>query len=317
VEPVVGELAGVTVRAQGLFAAIGLAFGLVVALRLGRRAGLDRAKLVDVVLWVVIASLLGAKLVALAVDWRGLALDPWAWLDVGGRSLRIPRGLLIWQGGLVYYGGLAGGVLAAALYLRSRGGMTLGEAGDVIAPGLSLGHAWGRLGCFLVGSCYGKAGGGVLGVAYGPGTQAFEDHQALGLLPSPLEATYALHPVQLYEAGVELLISGALLVWVLPRRRAPGQVALAYVGAYSAARLALEVFRGDRARGFLSDPTALVELNRWLGVDGGSPTLLSVSQGFALVALLACGWIWLLASSRRRRLGRRSTSGRVRPGAVT
>lgn len=315
-EPVAGELIGFSARAHGLFAAIGLALGVVVVLRLGRRSGLDRTTLIDLMLWVLIAALLGAKAVALAVDWRSLSLEPWTWLDLGGAPFRFPSALAIWKGGLVYYGGLAGGVIAAGIFLRSRRGMTFGQAVDVIAPGLSLGHVWGRLGCFLIGSCFGKAGGGALGVVYGPESQAFEDHQRLGLLPAPFDATYPLHPAQLYEAGAELLISGALLLWIFPRRRAAGQVALVYVAVYSAVRIVLEIFRGDRSRGFLSEPIALVDLNRWLGVDGGSPTLLTVSQAIALGTLLACGWIWLLVASRRRRHGRGSTRGSAHPIVV-
>jgi len=312
VYPAIGELVGVPLRTYGLFAAIGLGLGLVVVLRLGRQAGVDRKRLVDLVLWVLIGSLLVSKLAALAVDWRGLSADPWTWLELLGRPVRLPRVLAVWQGGLVYYGGLAGGVLAAVVVLRTRRALTFAQAGDVIAPGLALGHAWGRLGCFLAGCCFGKAGGGALGVAFGPDSEAYGAHQARGLLRVPYDATYPLHPTQLYEAGVELAIAAALLLWVLPRRRVHGQVALVYLAAYSAARLVLEVFRGDLGRGFLSEPIALVELNRLLGVDGGSPTVLTLSQGCAVVALLVCGWIWLLMSSRRRRSereGRRPSTG--------
>ena len=307
--PVLFELGGLSVRSHGLLVAAGLAVGLIVTLRAGARLGLDRRRLFDATLWCLVGGLVGARLVGLLVTLPSLLAEPWAWVDLLGAPRRVPRALLPWEGGLVHFGGLAGGAAAALVFARLRG-VPFGTLTDVLAPGLSLASLWGRLGCLLSGACFGKAGGGALAVAYGPGSVAYEAHRDAGLLLPPQEATYGLHPVQLYEAGVELLLS-ALLLGLLARRRVGGQVALTYVACQGAARFVLEVLRGDRDRGFLGEPLALGPLNWLLGVDGGSPSLLSVSQLAAVLALLVCAWVWLLVRNRR---ARESFEG-GRPGA--
>lgn len=301
--PVLGELLGIEIRSYGLLAAAGMVAGLVVILRAGLRAGIERSKLIDLLLWTVIAGLVGSKLLELLLDTPALIERPWTWVDLLGRPRRVPSALVVWQGGLIYYGGVLGGGLAAWLYARRRG-LSVAMVADLFAPALALGHAWGRLGCFLGGCCFGKAASTALGVSFGPASQVYEAHSAMGLLVPPFELTHPLHPVQLYEAGVELVTAGVLL-WLLPRRRFSGQLALTYVSCYAVARFVLEVFRGDRNRGFVGEPVALVQLNHWLGLDGGSPTVLSVSQFIALLTLLGCLWLFLLArGAKQHRPGR-------------
>lgn len=304
-EPILVELGPtMAVRSYGLFAGLGLAVGGALAYRAGVRAGLDRKRLIDLILWVVVCSLLGAKLLLIAVEWPVWTADPWTWVELFGRPMRWPRALVVWQGGLVYWGGVIAGLAAGVIYSR-RKGLPLGLTADAVAPTLALGHVWGRMGCALAGCCFGKAGGGALGVRFGLESQAFEAHRAAGLLQPPFAATYPLHPVQLYEAAAELALAAALLFWVTPRRRWAGQVALSYVLGYGALRFFLEIFRGDRARGFLGEPVALVELNRALGVDGGSPTVLSVSQMLSLVMILIACWVYPIAARRARPEGRK------------
>jgi phosphatidylglycerol:prolipoprotein diacylglycerol transferase len=289
----------VSLRSYGVLCGLGLLVGIVVILRAGQRAGLDRRRLVDAVLWILLTAMVGAKVTLLIINIEAYIADPWAWVDFLGRPRRIPRALILWKGGLVYYGGILGGALAAVIYCRLRH-VAFGALVDVIAPGLALGHAWGRLGCFLSGCCHGKAGGGSLGVSFGFGTRAYEAHAAAGLLLPPSERTYPLHPVQLYEAAFELLLA-AFLFWLLRRRQFRGQVLLAYLSFYGVARFFFEIYRGDWGRGFLGDPHPIVAINRLIGVDGGSPTLLSVSQLASVVILVVCAWMWFLSLHKRAR----------------
>lgn len=300
--PLIGErVLGFSLRSYSVFAAIGLAVGLIVIIRSGLRAGLDKRKLTDMVLLVLITSLIGSKLAMVLIEWTTFADEPWADVNLLGLQLSMPRALVLWQGGLFYYGGILSGALTAVLYVRYKGGFSLGQAVDVIAPGLALGHVWGRLGCLLAGCCYGKATDSGIGVIFSDDSQAFEQHSAQGLLLPPFAATYALHPVQVYEAAVELAISGALIFLLTRWRRFAGQLAMTYLVAYSFSRFVLEFYRGDRARGFFGDPIAAVDFNRWIGVDGGSPTVFSVSQVLALVVVLGCGFMWLMKLQRPRR----------------
>ena len=118
---------------------------------------------------------------------------------------------------------------------------------DVLAPGVVIGQAIGRLGCFAAGCCYGRPAERALGG---------DLHRRLREPPrGHARWTSPLHPTQLYESLACFLIFFVLL-WLAPRKRFHGQVVLAYVALYAVARFVLEFFRGDAARG---------------GVFGGSP----------------------------------------------
>jgi phosphatidylglycerol:prolipoprotein diacylglycerol transferase len=132
--------------------------------------------------------------------------------------------------GFVFYGGFLGATLAGWLYCRAQR-LSFGRVADACAPALALGHAFGRLGCFANGCCYGKVCDLPWAVRFPAG------HVAHGI---------AVHPVQLYEAAGNLAIFTGLML-VARRRRFPGQVWWGYVFAYAALRFAVEFFRGDYA----------------------------------------------------------------------
>jgi phosphatidylglycerol:prolipoprotein diacylglycerol transferase len=130
---------------------------------------------------------------------------------------------------------------------------------DSFAPGVILGQAIGRLGCFSAGCCWGKPTAGWYGVHFSEkgsqitGVPTIVNHLAEtqrnvwaerladhGGVLAPLK----LHPTQLYEAGAALLILVALLL-IHRRRRFEGQVILAYAMLYSVARFIIEYWRDD------------------------------------------------------------------------
>ena len=131
-------------------------------------------------------------------------------------------------GGSVFYGGLAGAVVAGSLFVRARGGRVL-EHLDVFAVGIPLFHALGRVGCFLGGCCYGVEWPG--GVVY--------THDPIGLANG-----VPRFPVQLVEAGVELVLFLVLLGLFL-RGRGRGKLMACWALAYAPARFPLEFLRGD------------------------------------------------------------------------
>jgi len=255
------ELAGrsvgpFTLHTYGVLLAIAFLAGLWVATRQARRAApalfpddAQRARyanqVTDMAVWVLIAGLVGAKLLLVAVDWRYFGRNP--------REI-----LSIFQSGGVFYGGLLAGVLVAWWYAR-RHHLPGWPTADVLAPGVVLGQAIGRLGCFAAGCCWGKA-------TQVPWAVVFTDMYAARAVGTPMDTS--LHPSQIYESLAAFLIFFFLL-WLAPRKRFHGQVVLAYVALYSAARFALEFLRGDLDRG------------AWLGGR------VSTSQIIAVVLLLA------------------------------
>ena len=192
-----------TLHTYGLLLAIAFLAGLWVASREAKRQGLDAGRVTDMAIWVLIAGLIGAKVLLVLVDFHYYQ--------------RSPRELWsIFQSGGVFYGGLIGGALVAWWYAR-RHGLAGWSTADVLAPGVVLGQAIGRLGCFAAGCCWGKP-------TSLPWAVTFTDVYASRAVGTPMDTP--LHPSQLYESAAAFLIF-AFLLWLLPRKRFHGQVALA------------------------------------------------------------------------------------------
>jgi len=232
-----------TLHTYGVLLAIAFVAGLWVASREARRQGLDAGRVTDMAVWVLIAGLLGAKLLLVIVDWSYYQRSP---RDLWG----------IFQSGGVFYGGLIAGGLVAWWYAR-RHGLGGWRTADALAPGVVLGQAIGRLGCFAAGCCWGKPTSLPWGVTF---TDVYASRQVGTPMDTPL------HPSQLYESFAAFAIF-AFLLWLLPRKRYDGQVVLAYVALYSIVRFGLEFLRGDLERG------------SWFG------GVISTSQIIALVLL--------------------------------
>jgi phosphatidylglycerol:prolipoprotein diacylglycerol transferase len=219
----------------GVFAILGAALGTSLCVLLARRLGFPAFDAFCAAALALAFGLIGAKALFLAVTLPGLS---------GPEALSVALA----PGGLVWYGGLAGGGAAALLYLRAYR-LSLATFADAAAPGLAVGHALGRMGCFMAGCCYGRPTSLPWGVRF----------PASPLFAGPVGVK--LHPVQLYEAAAELAL--AALAASLVGRVARGAAFLVWLAGYCAARLAFEVLlRGDeRGAGALGlSPSALISL---------------------------------------------------------
>jgi len=200
--------------------AIWIVVGLLAAYRLFRkraeRLGLSPQEAFNLILLLFWCGVLGARVYYVVLYWKE---------EFAGRWLEI---LLINHGGLVYFGGLASAVLTLILWARVKG-KSLAALADALAGPLALAHAFGRLGCFMGGCCY--------------GTKC--DHfWAVQLQVPPAVAGIPVHPVQLYESFGLFYLVVALMV-VEGMARFPGHVALTYGLLYSILRFIVEFFRGD------------------------------------------------------------------------
>jgi phosphatidylglycerol:prolipoprotein diacylglycerol transferase len=249
--------------------AIAAAFlvAIFVGTRTAARSGEDPDKVRDLCFWLLVSSLIGSRLVFLLTnipDYVRLCHEGDCW-----------RALRVWEGGLVFYGGFFGALAVAVFYTRWRQ-MNFWRTADILAPSVALGHFFGRLGCFAAGCCWGReAHGAALAWAarFPQDSLAFQDYMARGALPSGAQVTPPLHPVQLYEAGAELILF-VLLSLLGRRKRWDGQVLVAYLLAYAVVRYTVELFRGDAARKFVGDG-------------------LSTSQAIAIAAALFGVVLWL------------------------
>ena len=241
------ELLGRGVPLYGLLGVLGACLGLVCALVRCPSFRLSRDDCAYLYVFGAIGAAAGAKLLYLLPRLPQLAAElPLLWEGPAAFAAR-------WlSGGLVFYGGLFGGIAGAwlaARYFRAD----FGAFCPVLVPAVPLMHALGRVGCFFTGCCYGVELDPPWGIpvpagAVGPGGVRF--------------------PVQLWEAGAEGVIF--LLLLRYSRRAAPpGKSLAAYLLLYAPVRFALEFFRGDPARGFLGP----LSTSQWLSLAAAGAAL--------------------------------------------
>jgi phosphatidylglycerol:prolipoprotein diacylglycerol transferase len=224
------------INTYGVFLALAFLCAILIAVRLARRDGLPSEKIYDLSLWMLLAGLVGSKILMLFTEpeYRD---NP---------ALLISLDFL--RSGGVFYGGLLGAVLAG-YFLMKRYKLPWWKTADACAPGIAVANFFGRQGCFAAGCCWGKPTTLPWGVKF---TDA--GHQITGV---PTDAY--LHPTQLYESFAMLLVFFFLL-WLHKRKRFSGQVILAYALLYSVIRFAIEFVRDD-PRGDVFGLTSLTGLS--------------------------------------------------------
>ena len=213
----------------GIAAAVGILLGYWYLRRRTRALPLrDQAELELAYLFGMVGTFVGAKLLSLLTQLPQLLQDLRA--PAFTASMLIEKYL---SGGFVFYGGLYGALLGAFIYLKAVRRNVWGAL-RVLLPLVPLVHGFGRVGCFLMGCCYGVPSR--FGIAF----------TCSPIAPNGVR----LLPVQLIEAAGE----GALF-FALTRpgaQRRGGQWMLGvYLASYGVLRFLLEFFRGDDYRGFL------------------------------------------------------------------
>jgi phosphatidylglycerol:prolipoprotein diacylglycerol transferase len=211
-----------TLNTYGLLLALSFITGLWLAARLAKRDGIEPTRVYDVGLFMLLAQLVGSKLLMVITEWHRFADDP----------SQLVRAEFLRSGG-VYYGGFLAAV-SVSFYLAHRYKISWWSLADVCAPGIAVGQFIGRLGCFSAGCCWGKPTNGRLGVLF-----TERAHELTGV---PIDVH--LHPVQLYESGAMLIVTGMLLL-LHRHRQYRGQVILAYGALYSVTRFIVEFYRDD------------------------------------------------------------------------
>jgi phosphatidylglycerol:prolipoprotein diacylglycerol transferase len=225
------------VTTYGIFLALGMLLALMVAARLGARDGLPKDRIYDLGLWTLVGGLVGSKILMYFVepDVQLLSLD---FLRSGG----------------VFYGGLIGGLLAVVLCVHFYK-LPFWKVADAFVPGLALGQAFGRQGCFSAGCCWGKPTDLPWGVHF---TELGHEYTGVPIV-GPDGSDLHLHPTQLYESFIMFAVFG-FLFWLHRRKKFNGQVLIAYGIIYSIVRFSIEFIRDD-PRGDLFGLTTMTGLS--------------------------------------------------------
>ena len=212
------RLGPLDIHTYGVLLAIGCIVGLAVAVRRARCEGIDPERIADLGAWLIVSGMVGGKLFHILFFWddfiAGLRAE-------GLRSLRE---------GFVFYGGFIVASLAGVVYAR-RKRLPVAKLADIFAPSVALGHAFGRLGCFFNGCCFGRA-------CTLPWAVRFPPPHAMAGIP--------VHPTELYEVFGNLVIFAGLSAFYR-HKRFDGQIWWGYVLSYGVLRFTVDFFRGDYA----------------------------------------------------------------------
>jgi phosphatidylglycerol---prolipoprotein diacylglyceryl transferase len=256
------------INTYGVFLALAFLFAILITVRLAARDGLPREKIYDLSLWMLLASLIGSKILMLFAEpeYRD---DPLQLISLD-----------FLRSGGVFYGGLIGAVVVGYLLMR-RYQLPWWKTADACAPGIAIGNFFGRQGCFAAGCCWGKPTTLPWGVKF---TEL--GHEITGV---PIDSH--LHPTQLYESFSMLLVF-FLLLWLHKRKRFSGQVILVYALLYSVIRFVIEFFRDD-PRGDILGLTTLTHLS--------TSQIISLIVGIGALVSLILRWRQMAARSNTPR----------------
>ena len=238
--PVLFEVGGLTITSFGVFMALSfLTAGWVLSMEM-RRKGESPELAWDMVMWAAIGGILGAKLYYMILNWPETVAAP-------GRAIASRSGL-VWYGGFLAAAGLIWWQLA-------RRKVSVPRVADAVAPAIALAYAVGRLGCFFVGDDYGRPTDLPWAVAFpqgAPPSTAYNLRTMFGVpIPDgiPGDTVLAVHPTQLYEVAMSLVIFAIL--WRLRTRLAhAGMLFAVWLSLAGVERFVVEMFRAKDDRFF-------------------------------------------------------------------
>lgn len=252
--PTLLKIGPIALHTYGLMLVIGFFIAVAIMKRLAKESGEDPEVIANLAIQCLLIGVVTCRILFVFTQWSYFSQNP---LDI----------FKIWQGGLVFYGGPIG-VLPYFIYYARKHRLNLWRTADILIIGVTFNHAFGRLGCFAAGCCYGSPTDHWWGVKF---------HSEL--VDTAMRGV-PLHPTQLYEC-FSLLILGYLFLRLFRNRSFDGQVFLTYGLTYPILRSIVEIFRGDIVRGFLI------------------PNVISTSQAISLLVFIAALVTMILRSRGR------------------
>lgn len=236
------------IQAWGLLVALGMLVGLFLSIKEAKKKGLKADHFYDMFIIAVITSMIGSRLMYVVLYWN----------DFKDNLADIFK---IWEGGLVFIGGFFAAILGIYIYIKSKK-LRFWEIADIMAPGMAIGYAIGRQGCFLIGDHVG------------------EPIERFGIGSYFNGEDFLRHEVSLYLSLGALLIF-FILLFLKNKIKIAGGLAFVFLGLYSVMRFLVDFLRASDLEGF-SDP-------RYFG--------LTISQWFC-IAIFGFSVIKIFAKKR-------------------
>lgn len=274
-----------------------LALGFTISILLARRwAGqndLSKARMMDFGILMVVFGVIGSKILHIFADghfwdYVNLCRDPslvdWhvdmhechalkgAWDESAHLCHPVQKNCFAWisGSGFAFYGGFIAAALFSIWFIRKHQ-WPAGKICDMGGWTIMFGLAWGRMGCFLAGCCFGATTHSHAGISFPKGSPASRQQWMDGLLHSYRDASLPVHPTQLYEAVLAFTIAATAYFVIQPRKRFDGQVFIFSMVSYAIGRFLLEFIRRDERGGLLG---------------------LSTSQLIAIAIIGLCGYLF-------------------------
>ena len=194
-----------------------------------RREKIDPDVVFELAVWLLTGGFVGARALFLIRN-PGVVHSFW---DV----------FKVWQGGIVFYGCIIGGLIGSLMYWY-RKPFPLWAMCDAVAPALAIGCALGRVGCLLNGCCFGAACDLPWAMTFPAESMPWLHHVEHGWIAATAPRSLPVHPAQVY-AILDGLFQLALLSWFFPRRRKDGQVMALLMLSYPITRFWIESLRDD------------------------------------------------------------------------
>ena len=237
--PILFQFGSFPIYTYGVLVASGVLISLWFGTRYAPKAGLTGDFIWNLGIYTILVGLVCSKLWLIASEWDYYTANP-------GQIFSIAT----FQSAGTFYGGVIGAIILIVVYSRMNKAPLLAVC-DVGAIMLALGHAIGRLGCFVAGCCYGKPTSLPWGVT-------FTNPVAERIAGTPLGIP--LHPTQLYESAAEFL-NFLLLWWLSTRQKFTGQIFGTFFMLYGIERGTIEFFRGDPGRTMMfHDTVSLMQI---------------------------------------------------------
>lgn len=230
--PILFKIGSINIYTYGFFVFLGILSAYLFLVKEFKREGISLVIAEDLFFWVIIISMVSARLTFILLNFNEFINSPLSFLFSGS--------------GFVFYGGFIGGLITGIIFLKKKK-LPILRILDVVSPAIPLGHSLGRIGCFSYGCCYGKPTTSFWGVLFPPDSPA--GMTGLPVIPTQLISSFFL------------LVIFVILLLVRDRKIFRGGVFVTYLFLYGIFRFLIEFIRGDE-RGFFW----IFSISQWLAM---------------------------------------------------
>jgi phosphatidylglycerol:prolipoprotein diacylglycerol transferase len=231
--PELFSLGPISIKTYGAFMALGFYCAWQVLSWLCRKNGREVEPVSNLLILMMVSGIVGSRIAYVIEHWnKEFAANPMSIIRVD-------------QGGLMFYGGLILAIFVFVVWCIWKKEKIVPLA-DLFVTVIPLGHAFGRIGCFFFGCCYGKVSKSTCAIVFPRGSPAWHEQVSGGIIPYTASGSLPVLPTQLFEATAVFALFG--LLFFLYRKYAvkiPGFVTGVYLTGYALIRFGLEFLRGD------------------------------------------------------------------------